>query len=179
MKQIANGRDGIKVVEKGLIIDKTAPLLAASIDGEVYDPTAKHSLTGNLEIKYVQFPTKLNIENKCNDGLLKYIAGGIKNSCLELTSENTLKLKTTHHYYSQIQGGMGVTQRKWCDLAIYSYFGDKEDLFIERIYFDPIFWMKLKSTLLNFCLYATVPEILTQRIKRGKHLNPVKFIYKK
>ena len=50
-KQLETGHTGIKVSEKGLIIDRKNPLLAASIDGEVYDPTAKHSPVGNLEMK--------------------------------------------------------------------------------------------------------------------------------
>jgi len=178
-KQIENGHDGIQVSEKGLIIDQTAPLLAASIDGEVFDPNAKHSSIGNMEIKYVQFPNKLNIEQKQNVNLLTFIASNIKNSCLELTNGNALKLKTRHHYYSQIQGAMGVTKRQWCDLIVYTYYGKEDDLFIERIYFDPIFWNELKAALLDFCLYGVVPEILTQRIRRGKQLNPTKYIYKK
>ncbi|CAH3177789.1 unnamed protein product [Porites lobata] len=52
------------VSEKGLIIDRKNPLLAASIDGEVYDPTAKHSPVGNLEMKYKQFPSRLCTEQK-------------------------------------------------------------------------------------------------------------------
>ena len=49
-KESENGHTGIKLSEKGLIIDRKNPLLAASIDGEVYDPTAKHSPVGNLEM---------------------------------------------------------------------------------------------------------------------------------
>ena len=174
-QQRKNGHTGVEVAEKGLLIDKTAPLVAASIDGEVHDPTANHSPTGNLEIKYIQFPINMNTEHGSN--LLSMIAQNVKNSCLEITG-GTLQLKTRHHYYAQIQGGMDVTQRKWCDLAVYSYSGDNEDLFIERIYFDPIFWNNLKVCLLNFCLDSVVPEILTKRVKRGKELNPLKYIYK-
>ena len=49
---------------------------------------------------------------------------------------------------------------------------------IERIYFDPIYWNALKQKLLDFCLFAIVPEILTGRIKNGKHLYPRLFSYK-
>ena len=63
-KQSENGHTGIKVSEKGLIIDRKNPLLAASIDGQVYDPTEKHSLIENLEIKYKQFPSRLCTEQK-------------------------------------------------------------------------------------------------------------------
>ena len=55
-KHFANGHIGKKVSEKGLIIDGENPLLTASIDGEVYDPTAKHSPVGNLELNINNFP---------------------------------------------------------------------------------------------------------------------------
>ena len=56
-KHFANGHIGKKVSEKGLIIDGENPLLTASIDGEVYDPTAKHcSPIGNLELNINNFP---------------------------------------------------------------------------------------------------------------------------
>ena len=58
-KQFETGHTGIKVSEKGLIIDRKNPLLASSIDGEVYDPKAKRSPVGNLEMKYKQFPSRL------------------------------------------------------------------------------------------------------------------------
>jgi len=181
-KQIENGQTGITVTEKGVIIDKRAPLLAASIDGEVYDPTARHSVIGNLEIKYKQYPSKLpcpsKLESELQVNLLHFISEHVKNTCLEITN-NGLKLKTRHHYYAQIQGYMGITGRQWCDLAVYSYYGTIDDLHIERIYFDPIYWNDLKKKLLHFCLHAVVPEILTKRIKRGKSLHPTLFSYKK
>lgn len=177
-KQLETGHTGIKVSEKGLIIDRKSPLLAASIDGEVYDPTAKHSPVGNLEMKYKQFPRRLCTQQKIEDNLLHFIAKHAKDSCLQITS-NGLKLKTRHHYYAQIQGGMGISGRQWCDLAVYCYYGNMEDLHIERIYFDPIYWNDLKRNLLDFCLHAVVPEIITKRIKRGKPLHPTVYCYKK
>ena len=54
-----------------------------------------------------------------------------------------------------------------------------EDLHIERIYFDPIFWNDLKRNLLDFCLHAVVPEIITKTIKRGKPPHPTLYCYKK
>ena len=41
-----------------------------------------------------------------------------------------------------------------------------EDMGIERIHFDPTFWEALKK-LLDFYLYAVVPELLTGCVKRG------------
>ena len=161
-----------------MIIDRKSSLLAASIDGEVYDPTAKHSPVGNLEMKYKQFPRRLCTQQKIEDNFLHFIAKNAKDSCLQIIS-NGLKLKTCHHYYAQIQGGMGISGRQWWDLAVYCYYGNIEDLHIERIYFDPIYWNDLKRNLLDFCLHAVVPEIITKRIKRGKPLHPTVYRYKK
>ena len=76
-----------------------SPLLAASIYGEVYDPTAKHSSVGNLEMKYKQFPSRLCTQQKIEDNFLHFIAKHAKDSCLQITS-NGLKLKTRHRYYA-------------------------------------------------------------------------------
>ena len=54
-----NGHEGITVKDKGLVIDKNYPVLAASVDGEVSDPTNKYHPIGNLEAKYKLFPSKL------------------------------------------------------------------------------------------------------------------------
>ena len=63
-----------------------------------------------LKSKYKQFPSRLCTEQKIEDNLLHFIAKHAKDSCLQITS-NGLKLKTRHHYYAQIQGGMGISGR--------------------------------------------------------------------
>ena len=63
-------------------------------------------------------------------------------------------------------------RKAWPDLAVYCYYRNMEDLHIERIYFDGIYWNDLKRSLLDFCLHAVVPEIITRGIKRGKPLHP-------
>ena len=173
--QLQNGHAEIAVHQRGLIIDKSCPLLAASIDGEVCDPDARHSATGNIEMKYIVFPQKLHAEE--NVPLLYSVASHIKNACLHL-QDNKACLKKKHHYYAQVQGGMGITKKPWCDFVVYTKHLGQEDLHIERIYFDPLYWNDLKKKLLEFCLYAIIPEILTQRVKRGKPLQPSLFEYK-
>jgi len=54
-----SGHKGITVVEKGLVINKENPVLAASVDGEVNDPTNKFHPVGNIEAKYKLFSTAL------------------------------------------------------------------------------------------------------------------------
>ena len=53
------GNNGQKDKDKGLVIDKDNPVLAASVDGEVSDPTNRYHPTGNLEAKYKLFSSKL------------------------------------------------------------------------------------------------------------------------
>lgn len=178
LHQTKMGHAGLMVEEKGLVIDKTNPLIAASVDGEVKDPTARHNTTGNLEMKYKQFPTKLEgFIDPEKPELISILANNTKGFCLE-NKNGILKLRTNHNYFAQIQRGMGVTGQPWSDLAVYTYYKGYEDLHVERTYFNPIYWTDLKRKLHSFCLFAIVPEILTQRVKRGKHLYPKLFVYK-
>ena len=102
-----NGHEGITVKDKGLVIDKDNPVLAAGVDGEVSDPTNKYHPVGNLEAKYKLFPSKLKeqVDTK-QTSLLKVLAKHTKNFCLEIT-ESGLRLKQKHSYYKQVQGGYG------------------------------------------------------------------------
>ena len=176
--QNIHGHEGITVKEKGLIIDKENPVLAASVDGEVTDPSNKYHPVGNIEAKYKLFPSKLKEQVDTKQvQLLKTLAKHTKNFCLEIT-ESGLKLKEKHAYYIQVQGGMAITRQPWCDLVVYTTFLNHEDIHIERIYFDPTFWEGLKKKLLDFYLYAMVPELLTSRVKRGMPMYPKIFPYK-
>jgi len=95
------------VKDKGLVIDKDNPALAASVDGEVSDQTNKYHPIGNLEAKYKLSPSKLKeqVDTK-QTSLLKVLAKHTKNFCLEIT-ESGLRLKQKHSYYKQVQGGYG------------------------------------------------------------------------
>ena len=99
-----NGREGITVKDKGLVIDKDNPVLGASVDGEVSDPTNKYHPIGNLGAKYKLFPSKLKEQmDTKQSSLLKVLAKHTKNLCLEIT-ESGLRLKQKHLYYKQVQG---------------------------------------------------------------------------
>ena len=175
--QNINGHGGITVKEKGFVIDRENPVLAASVDGEVTDPTNKYHPVGNIEAKYKLFPSKLKEQVDEKVPLLKTLAQHTRNFCLEIT-ESKLKLKRKHSYYIQVLGGMAITRQSWCDFVVYTTFMNHEDIHIERIYFDPTFWEGLKKKLLDFYLYAMVPELLTGRVKRGVPMYPKIFSYK-
>ena len=64
------------------------------------------------------------------------IASAAANSdfCLNMTTNidetQSLQLKKkTHRYYSQVQGQLPITERKWCDFVVYT----TKDLFIQQI----------------------------------------------
>ena len=73
---------------------------------------------------------------------------------------------------------MAVRKLQWCDFVVYTCTSDAEDIHVERIYFDPIFWASLKGKLVDFYLFAMIPELLTTRVKRGVPLYPGMFPYK-
>ena len=66
-----------------------------------------------------------------------------KTFCLEITDNGVAKLKKGHEYYDQVQGQMALTGAKWCDFVVYTNLG----LNIDRIYFDPNHWKKLREKL--------------------------------
>ena len=55
---------------------------------------------------------------------------------------------------------------------------NRDDIHIDRIFFDPTFWEALRKKLLDFYLYAMVPELLTGRVKRVIPMYPKSFSYK-
>ena len=173
--QLNHGHLGLCVEEKGVVIDQDNAFLAASVDGEVHDPSNTGYPVGNLEMKYKLFPEKVDPEN--NIRLLVTLATKTKNFCLELT-DSGLRLKKKHPYYSQVQGGMAIRRMQWCDFVVYTYTSAVEDIHVERIYFDPTFWVALKGKLVDFYLFAMIPELLTTRVKRGIPLYPNIFSYK-
>ena len=73
---------------------------------------------------------------------------------------------------------MAITIKPRCDFVVYTYFMNREDIHIQSIFFDPAFWEALKKKLLDFYLYAMVPEQLTGRVKRGIPMYPNIFSYK-
>ena len=84
-----NGHEGITMKDKGLVIDKDNPVLAASVHGKVSNPTNKYHPIGNLEAKYKLFPSKLKeqVDTK-QTSLLKVLAKHTKNFCLEITESS-------------------------------------------------------------------------------------------
>lgn len=153
----------VSVIQKGLLVDKVRPWLAASIDGYV-EQTVPKKETGLVEFKCPYVPP---------------LATNVPQTVLELASERRSfylnedgSINNRHDYYYQIQTQMGVADELWCDFVV--YFKDELrnicDMVVTRVPFDKPLYDDVLSKLDKFYLEAVVPEILTKRVQRGKKL---------
>ena len=145
---------GLKVRKSGLVLHPTLPYLATSPDGIV---TCSHCSPqeGLLEVKCPSVLRNKTPEEACSE----------KTFCCELKNGKVV-LKRNHHYFYQVMGQMAVTGKQWCDFTIWTLKGQS----VERIEFDEDEWQKMLPTLRHFYTTAIVPEIFTERVKRGLSL---------
>ena len=52
--------------------------------------------------------------------------------------DDVFHLKKTDPYYLQIQGQMALCGLPWCDFCV--FLSEKNEMFVERIYFDSHLW---------------------------------------
>ena len=141
--QHQHGHPGLTACSVGFHISRSYPFLGASPDGGVYDPSAGEPY-GFLEIKCPYSHRDETSEVAC------------ESSNFFCSLENTggvptVRLRTSHNYYCQVQGQMGVGSRPWCDVVLYT----KKGLSVERISFDSRFWNdQLVPKLEEFTLNA-------------------------
>ena len=95
----------VKVFKSGLVISMDAPYLGASPDGKVTDPGCSDPF-GLSEVKCPETKYLVTPLDACSDS-----------SFFMEEVDGKPKLKRTHKYYVQVQGLMGVTGAKWCDLS--------------------------------------------------------------
>ena len=143
---------GISVKSSGLVIHPEHHWLAASPDGLVTDPSAPDPL-GLVEFKNPY---------KFRQMTLRDAANVAKGYCLA-ESTNGLRLKRSHQYYYQVQAAMFCTKARWCDFVVRT----NVDLHIERIPWDPQFWMSLLPRLHDFYFTAILPELALPRLHNG------------
>ncbi len=106
----------------GVIINPNYCFLGASPDGAVYNPSNTLEPYGFLEVKCPYSARNLTPAEACHiDGFY-----------CTLNSEKSLQLKTSHHYYAQVQGQMALGERSWCDFVVYTPFG----ISVQHIAFD-------------------------------------------
>ncbi|XP_061191746.1 uncharacterized protein LOC133199984 [Saccostrea echinata] len=66
---------------------------------------------------------------------------------------NSYKLKSSHEYYYQIMGQMGLAGALWCDLFIWC----RDDYHLERINFVPGKWQEMKQKPDMFYFHYYLP----------------------
>ena len=117
----------------GLVLYTHCSYLGASPDGLVKFEKHKYLLEVNCPFKWRQF----TILEACKD----------KTFCCYVDDTNTIQLKKSHRYYTQVHGQMGVCQMERCGFVIYTI----KDFLVIPIQFDNSFWesllMKLKKIL--------------------------------
>ena len=136
---------GNNVYNVGMVINPTASYLGCSPDRRVFDNTENEF--GLLEIKCPQATSFVE---------MPYLQ----------QSDDSFHLKSTHMYYHQIQGQMGITGSKWCDLIIYC----EDDIHVERIKFDSDFFQKIKDKVDMFYFNYFLPLIVRSKSEQTKSL---------
>lgn len=140
----------------GLFVDPTHPFLCTSPDGLIGED-------GLLEVKC---PFSARNSNELKDVVMAKHDIGLK------LRDNKLFLPTTHKYYYQIQGQLAITNRKWCDLYVWS----PKDSKVFHINRDVNFWDKIVPKLHQFYMECCVPEIVDPRLPRSKAIREPQFI---
>ncbi|XP_065899160.1 uncharacterized protein [Dysidea avara] len=144
----------IQVNSCGLSIDPSTPWLAASPDAIVVDPTQKHPKRGCLEVK-----CPLSCEKMLFAAACKNISG----FCL-VQKNGELSLSRTHAYYYQVQTQMHVTHISWCDFVVWS---PMQDVFVERVYYDPAFMTTAMSKAQEFYFKKFLPSVVPYIVITG------------
>ena len=151
-----NARKSTRVQQCGLIVSPKYPHLGASPDALLENPTEGQGL---LEIKCPAADKWKSVHpNVC----------ALDSDFFCTLDENgAIKLKRSHRYYIQVQGQMAISGRSWCDFMVWTLKGWT----VERIYTDSECWNDMLPKLTHFYVNCVLPELFTERIKRGHSLH--------
>lgn len=136
----------VNVVDCGLFLSEHHAYLGSSPDGIVYcDKKDSRKL---LEIKCPYSVREKTIIEACK------LSGFC---CIYDEDTNEISLKSTHRYYSQVQGQMAICKIDTCDFVLYT----KKDFKIVEVSFDADYWDKLKKKLHEFYIDNMIPSLLS------------------
>lgn len=131
----------------GLFVDSKMPFLAATPDGVI----------GQDSVVEVKCPAKAKHLTPLEATKKKII------TYCTIINDTSLKLKTTHNFYYQVQGQLHITQRRNCFFVVWTPHG----ISIEKIDRDDDFWReKMEAKLSQFYLKCILPEIVDPRHPR-------------
>ena len=149
---LVNSGHPVKTFPSGFVVNPAFPFLGCSPDGKVIDVTENRPY-GIVEIKCPYKHRNVTPETAC---------AGDSQFHLE-KKDDFPSLKTTHKYYYQVQGQMGITGAKWCDFVTYTFKG----MVIERIYFDPEFFASMLLKLEQFFFKHYAAYFKAQAVPAG------------
>ncbi len=142
----------ITVCSAGFVIYKDKPYLGATPDAYVHDPNRKEQY-GLIEIKCPYKYRNVTPEDACFNSDFCSTICTQAGSTIKIT-----RLEQNHPYYSQIQGQLAISGRKWCDFVIYTLKG----ISVETIAYDEHFWNnRLLPKLVGFYENCVAPEIVS------------------
>ena len=142
--------EAITVCSAGFVIYEEKPYLGATPDAYVHDPNRKEQY-GLVEIKCPFKYRNITPEDAC-------LNSDFCSTVCTQAGARTTKLKLSHPYYSQVQGQLAITGRKWCDFVIYTHKG----ISVETITYDEHFWNdRLLPALVGFYENCVAPEIVS------------------
>lgn len=114
------------VREVGLAIPKWDFRIGASLDGEVI--CSDGNSDGNIEIKCPKKMYSILIEFR-------------KALDLNWTPPRFFNDHIFRTHYDQMQGGLAITRKKWCDYIVYCK--EENDIFVWRVEWNPDHWNQL------------------------------------
>ena len=144
----------------GVIISIQEPWLAATPDAMINCDCCG---SGCLEIKC---PYRMNDKN-----ISLEVFATMSNSFLVLQDNGHCKLAKNHAYYFQVQLQMYVTKTNYTDFVVWS----RQQMCIERIYFDAIFVESNIRTAKIFHSNVIIPQLLVRWYSESKHCTQSEF----
>lgn len=140
-------RRHVIVHECGLYISPEEPILAATPDRVCYDST-EVSKWGITEVK-----CPYSVRDKPPSEAAK------SDNFMSKLHDGAPELKHDHEYYHQVQGQMAITGAQWCDFVIYT----KAGIAVQRIPFNPQFWMSAACRLHSFFYSYFLPMFIVSQ----------------
>lgn len=87
--------------------------------------------------------------------VLDIVAMNNPDFCLDCVATD-VRLNKKHKYYAQVQGEMAVMSLPWCDFVVWTA-AQTNNIFVERIHFDPEFVSTMMPRLVEFYMKHIFP----------------------
>lgn len=127
----------------GLYLSTKFPFLGATPDVLKYTGSYKFAI---LEVKCPYKHKNSTIVDACKDSAF----------CLKINNLEQPQLKTSHDYYYQIIGQLGITGAEYFDFIVWTLV----DVHIQRMFMDIELWQEMTKKLEKFYYTELGPEII-------------------